>query len=147
MDRWITLGPLYTLSLTSFLALYKWKFSNTQPHLVVNAGVRDQVHVFIFIFIHGWGASPSYIEWVLSMLMPTTTLTLPTHSYHHTTLCRMSLVDAGVCDQVHVFISISIRGWEPYHPISSGFCRCWCPQQPWPSAHPSHHHPMSSESC
>ena len=26
---------LYTLSITSFLALYKWKFWNTQPHLVV----------------------------------------------------------------------------------------------------------------
>ena len=36
-DRWIALDPLYTLimSLTSFLALYKWNFSNTQPHLVV----------------------------------------------------------------------------------------------------------------
>ena len=35
MDRWIALNPLYTLSLTSFLALYKWKFSNTQQHLAV----------------------------------------------------------------------------------------------------------------
>ena len=29
------LDPPFTLSLTSFFALYKWKFSNTQPHLVV----------------------------------------------------------------------------------------------------------------
>ena len=35
MDRWIALDPLYTLSLTSFLSLFKWKFSNTQHHLVV----------------------------------------------------------------------------------------------------------------
>ena len=29
------LDPLYTVNLTSFLVLYKYKFSNTQPHLVV----------------------------------------------------------------------------------------------------------------
>ena len=36
MVRWIALDSLYTLSLTSFLALYKCKVSNTQPHLVVH---------------------------------------------------------------------------------------------------------------
>ena len=36
----VSLDPLYTLSLTSFLALYKWKVSNTQPHLVVQCLVR-----------------------------------------------------------------------------------------------------------
>ena len=35
MDRCIALDRLYTLSLISFLALYKRKFPNTQPHLVV----------------------------------------------------------------------------------------------------------------
>ena len=40
MDRWIAFDPLYTLSLTLFLSLYQWKFSNTQHHLVVKEGVR-----------------------------------------------------------------------------------------------------------
>ena len=31
----ISFDPLYTLSRTSFLSLYKWKFSDTQHHLVV----------------------------------------------------------------------------------------------------------------
>ena len=35
LDRWIAFDPLYTLSLTLFLYLYKWKFSNTQHHFVV----------------------------------------------------------------------------------------------------------------
>ena len=35
LDRWIALDPLYTLSLTSILSLYKWKVSKTLPHLVV----------------------------------------------------------------------------------------------------------------
>ena len=40
LDRSIALDPLYTLSLTSFLALCKRKFSNTQSHLVVKETVR-----------------------------------------------------------------------------------------------------------
>ena len=35
LDRWIAFESLCTLSLTSFLSLYKWKFSNAQHHLVV----------------------------------------------------------------------------------------------------------------
>ena len=34
MDRWIALDPLCTRSLTSFLSVYRGKFSNTQHHLV-----------------------------------------------------------------------------------------------------------------
>ena len=40
MDRWIALDPLYTLSLTSFLPLYKRKFLNTQPLLVVKHDLK-----------------------------------------------------------------------------------------------------------
>ena len=36
LDRWIALDSLYTRSLISFLSLYKWNFSNTRHHLVVN---------------------------------------------------------------------------------------------------------------
>ena len=32
---------LYKLSITSFLSLYKWKFQNTHPHLVVKEGVQN----------------------------------------------------------------------------------------------------------
>ena len=51
MDRWIALDLLYTLSLTSFLALYKWKFSNTQPHLVVKDKIPEPVVEFEVIMV------------------------------------------------------------------------------------------------
>ena len=40
--------PLYTLSLTSFLALYKWKVSNTQPHLVVKS-ISAEIEIFTLV--------------------------------------------------------------------------------------------------
>ena len=50
MDRWTALDPLYTLILTSFLSLYKGKFSNTQLHLVVNEVQGEKISSFFSVW-------------------------------------------------------------------------------------------------
>ena len=43
LDRWIAFDLLYTLSPTSFLLLYKWKFSNAEHHLVDKGALAARV--------------------------------------------------------------------------------------------------------